>query len=471
MSGGRPRVGVIGLGPMGVGLATNFVRHGYHVVAYNRTGERALKLAADGELTGHVTAALSYRDFAAALGRPRRAVLLVDPEATADVLCEVARWLEPGDIVLEGGNAAHTDSIRRQDGLRAAGLRMLDVGIASGADGALDGISATVGGDAGAFAEVAADLAAVGTDVNGRTCCVHVGGDGTGHFVKMVHNGVEYTIMQLVAEVVQVLRVAAGVEPQRLGEALDGWDTDEFGSYLLRVAVDVLRHVDAATGLPFIDVVGDRAVQNGSGSRAGQSALALGTPATLFAASSFARAVAHDTELRSARRVRSPGAVPSRPDLVREARAALRAALLVTYGQAFRHVHAADREFGWRTDLAEVAHSWCGATIRSSWLRRIAESMSGEEMPSLLRHPLVDGQLRAAEPALRRLVGVSADIAVPSPCLSSALVHLDEINIRRSSGAIVQALRSRLGGSSYERTDRAGDFRLDWSSTKAERQV
>jgi len=460
-----PAVGIVGIGPMGANLARNFVRRGYHVVAYNRSVGRVAELAA--KLPGHVTAAESYRDLAATLPRPRKVVVLVDTRATGAVLGDLARWLEPGDVVMEGGNASHTDTVGRQRELRSAGLHLLDVGVASGVDGALDGISATVGGDEAAFASVAADLAAVGTTVNGRSCCVRVGGDGTGHFVKMVHNGVEYTFMQLLAELVDVLRAATDLPPSALGEAFDRWNAEDFRSYVLQVAVDVLRHVDTVTGLPFVDVVDDRAVQNGSGSRAGRSALALATPATLFAESSFARALSADTGMRQAWGIRtasSPGGI----DLLPAGKSAFQAALLVTYAQAFRHIHAANHEYGWNADLTEVAHSWCGATIRSAPLHRIASSAPDSGMSLLPADPEVRAELTAAEPGLRRVVEVAVATGVATPCLSAALAYLDGMRADRSSGAVVQALRSRLGGSVYRRTDRDGAFVLDWD-TKAER--
>jgi 6-phosphogluconate dehydrogenase len=369
---------------------------------------------------------------------------------------------------MEGGNADPSDTLDRHRHLRSSGARLLDVGVASGVDGALAGISASVGGDEDAFAAVAADLAAVSTTANGRSCCVRVGGGGTGHFVKMVHNGVEYTIMQLVAELVDVLRTAGGHSPEELGEALDRWNTDEFGSYVLQVAVDVLGHVDETTGRPFVDVVDDRAVQNGSGSRAGRSALALATPATLFAESSLARSLSCDVEMRQAfatHTTRTPA--PAAGDLLPAGRAAFHAALLLTYAQAFRHVHAANQAYGWCTDLAEVAHSWRGATIRSTALRHIAEAIPNEAIPLLPANPEVRAQLQSTVPGLRRVVAAAVAAGVSTPCSSAALAYYDGQRTPRSSGAVVQALRSRLGGSDYRRTDRAGDFVLNWE-TKVE---
>lgn len=467
MSGRRPQVGVVGLGPMGSALTRNFVARGFDVAVYNRTRARAEALAAEPGVGDHVTVALSLQDLAAALAPPRAVVVLVDTRATAAVLVDLEPWLAAGDVVLDAGNSAYADTIGRQSRLRS-GVHLLDVGLASGVDGAREGISATVGGDLEAYRQVEDVLTAVSTAVDGRSCCVRVGEDGAGHFVKTVHNGVEYSMMQLVAELVDVLRAATGVAPQDLAVALARWDVEEFDSFVLQVAVDVLRCVDGATDVPFVDVVDDRAVQNGSGSRAARSALSMGAAAGVFAESSFARVVSSDAGLRRAVAPRPeppPRAASVDPEvMLTAARSALRASLLVTYGQALRHLEVADRAHRWGMDLSAVVHSWSGATIRSAWLREVGIAVPRGELPLMLAHEAVAPPLGAAERSLRQVVTTAVSRGVAAPCLSSALAYLDGVHTRRSSGAVVQALRSRLGGSAHRRTDRPGTFRLDWET-------
>lgn len=458
------RVGVNGLGPMGANLALQLLATGHDVVLHNRTPERTAEVLAAASGPGTATGAASPAELVAALPRPRTVVVLVAPTGTGDVLDALGVLLDPGDTVVDGGNSPHEETGRRQEVFAGRGVALLGAGVASGVDGARRGLSATVGGDPDAYARVRPLLESVAARADGAPCCVYAGPGGAGHYVKTIHNGVEYAQMQIVAETVSWLRAATGLAPADLAGEFARWN-GEVRSYVVRTAVDVLARVDGETGAPFLDVVDDRAVQHGSGRRAVAGALELGMASTAFAEASLAWYLSGDRRLRSAATAHpAPPRVPDVADALDTARRALTASFLVVHAQAHRQLAAAvERRL--TDDPAAVLHSWRAACIRSASLDLVHRAATDGDGP-VLGAPEVVRETARHIGGWRSFVADAALRGVPVPCTGSVLAYLDGARTARSSGAVVQALRSRLGGNAHGRVDRPGSFRTDWTESR-----
>ncbi|MFE5406342.1 NAD(P)-binding domain-containing protein [Streptomyces sp. NPDC056580] len=463
---GPRHVGVVGLGPMGANLALNLVDTGHCVTLHNRTRGRTDEVLASVTRPDAATGADSLAALVASLPRPRTVVVLVAPTGTGEVLAGLRRLLDSGDTVVDGGNSPHEDTERRQAAFAQRDLGLLGAGVASGVDGARRGLSATLGGDPEVYAAVRPLLEAVAARVDGEPCCVYAGAAGAGHYVKTIHNGVEYAQMQLVAETVTWLRVATGLAPADLAAELDRWN-QELRSYVVQTAVDALARVDEETGAPFLDVVDDRAVQHGSGRRAAIGALDLEVASTAFSEASSAWYLSSDRQLRAAATAHPAphhrSVLPAR-DALRVGRHALAASLLVVHAQAHRQLAAAVERRGTAHPTA-VLHSWRAACIRSSSLdlvHRTAATRDGQ----VLGAPEVVRETARHTGGWRAFVADAVVRGVAVPCTASVLAYLDGARTARSSGAVVQALRSRLGGNPHGRVDRPGSFRTDWTEAR-----
>jgi 6-phosphogluconate dehydrogenase len=311
----KAQIGVTGLSVMGRNLARNLARHGFTVALHNRSPERTRSLIAEHGDEGTFVPSESMEDFVASLSRPRAVIVMVKAGAATDaVIAELVELLEPDDIVIDCGNTHFTDTIRREKDLAAKGLHFVGTGVSGGEEGALLGPSIMPGGSAQAYRTLGPIFESIAAQVEGTPCAVHVGPDGAGHFVKMVHNGIEYADMQLIAEAYDLLRSGLDAEPAQIAEIFREWNEGELESFLIEITADVLAHTDAATGRPFIDVVADRAEQKGTGRWTVQSALDLGVPITGIAEATFARSLSGHTEQRGpARRAFADAAVGADP--------------------------------------------------------------------------------------------------------------------------------------------------------------
>src|SRR3954462_7971512 len=342
------QIGVTGLATMGANLARNLARHGHQVVLHNRTQARtdALMAAHGGE--GDFVPTVTTKDFVRALQRPRSILIMVQAGAATDaVIDELVPLLDEGDIVIDGGNARYQDTQRRTAALAERGLHFVGTGVSGGEEGALNGPSIMPGGSDESYAIVGPMLESIAAVVDGTPCCTHVGTDGAGHFVKMVHNGIEYADMQLIAEAYDLLRRRLGLSPKEIGDVFAGWNEGDLESYLVEITADVLRHVDAATGQPFVDVVLDEAEQKGTGRWTVQSALDLGIPVSGIAEAVFARALSGHREQRAAAQKVLPGParereeqVDDRDAFIESVRQALYASKVVAYAQGFDQITA-----------------------------------------------------------------------------------------------------------------------------------
>jgi 6-phosphogluconate dehydrogenase len=468
-------IGVTGLATMGRNLARNLARHGFTVAVHNRTGARTEQLVREHGDEGAFRPAATIEEFVGSLERPRRAIIMVKAgEPTDAVIEELTSHMEAGDVIVDGGNAHFQDTRRREAALRERGLHYVGAGISGGEEGALNGPSIMPGGEAEAYKAVGPQLEAIAAKVDGAPCCVHVGPDGAGHFVKMVHNGIEYADMQLIGESYDLLRQALGLTPAQLAEIFREWNSGDLESYLIEITAEVLGHTDAATGRPFVDVVVDQAEQKGTGRWTVQSALDLGVPVTGIAEAVFARSLSgHPEQREAARALPGPHGSSSLEDLAEDVRRALYASKIVAYAQGFDQIAAANGQYGWDIDLGAMAEIWRGGCIiRARFLDRIKEAYEADPaLPTLLADPTFTEALADAQDSWRRVVATAAAIGVPTPGFSSALAYYDALRRERLPAALVQGLRDFFGAHTYQRADREGTFHTDWSGDRTEEQA
>jgi 6-phosphogluconate dehydrogenase len=464
-------LGVTGLATMGANLARNMARNGFPVAVHNRTESRTRELldhhGDDGELVG----TFSTGEFVAALARPRRILVMVKAGPPVDaVLEELAGHLDEGDLLIDGGNSFFEDTVRRERDLAARGLRFLGTGVSGGEEGALWGPSIMPGGSPDAYGMVEQVLTRIAAQVDGVPCCRLVGPGGAGHYVKMVHNGIEYADMQLIAEAYDLLGRGAGMGAGELAEVFEGWNAGDLDSFLIEITAKVLRQVDAATGRPLVDVILDQAEQKGTGRWTVQSALELGVPVTGITEAVFARVLSSQKEQRAAAAEVLPGPSGRLPEGRRDAfvddvRDALYASKVVAYAQGFEQIAAAAEANGWDVELGGLATIWRGGCIiRARFLDRIREAY---EADSGLRNLLFAGYFRdavaQAQDAWRRVVASAVELGIATPAFASSLAYYDGFRRERGPANLLQAQRDFFGAHTYRRTDRPGSFHTRWS--------
>jgi 6-phosphogluconate dehydrogenase len=467
------QIGVTGLGVMGRNLARNFARHGYPVALHNRTASRVTDIVTAFGDEGPFVATQNPQDFVAALERPRRLIIMVNAGAATDaVIDEFAPLLEPGDMIIDGGNAHFHDTRRREAKLRQQALHFVGMGVSGGEEGALYGPSIMPGGSQESYQALGPMLETIAAHVDGTPCCMHIGPDGAGHFVKMVHNGIEYADMQLIAEAYDLLRHAIGQQPAQIAETFRTWNAGRLNSYLIEITAEVLAHTDAATGKPFVDVVLDQAEQKGTGRWTVQDALDLGVPVSGIAEAVFARALSGHADLRRAAR-QLPGPKPTATqaeEFADQVEQALYASKLVSYAQGWHMIDVGSREYDWNIDLGRTAVIWRGGCIiRAKFLDRIrAAYQANPELPTLLADEEFGKDLAAAQDAWREVIATAVRLGIPVPGFSAALSYYDALRAERLPAALVQGLRDFFGAHTYRRTDRDGVFHTLWSQDRSE---
>jgi 6-phosphogluconate dehydrogenase len=468
----QAQIGVTGLAVMGRNLARNFARHGYSVAVHNRTEGRTRSLVENFSSEGTFVPAYSAQEFVNSLERPRRVVVMVKAgEPTDAVIDEFAPLLEPGDMIVDAGNAHFADTRRREAALRAKGIHFVGSGVSGGEEGALHGPSIMPGGSPESYASLGPMLEDISAKVDGEPCCTHIGPDGAGHFVKMVHNGIEYSDMQLIAEAYDLLRNALGLAPAEIAEVLRTWNTGRLNSYLIEITVEVLSHIDAKTGKPFVDIVADQAEQKGTGRWTVQIALDLGSPVSGIAEAVFARSLSGSADLRGAARglVGPTGkkltgsAAESFADDVEQA---LYAAKVVAYAQGFNQIQAGSAEYGWNIDLASLATIWRGGCIiRAEFLNDIRSAYTADpKLPTLLTDSGFASSVAGAQDSWRNVVSTAAQLGIPAPGLSTALSYYDGLRAARLPAALIQGQRDFFGAHTYRRVDTEGTFHTLWAT-------
>ncbi|WP_343710062.1 NADP-dependent phosphogluconate dehydrogenase, partial [Mycobacterium sp.] len=426
------QIGVTGLAVMGSNIARNFARHGYTVALHNRSVAKTDALLAGHGSEGTFVRCATIPEFLAALQKPRRVLIMVKAgEATDAVIGELADAMDEGDIIIDGGNALYTDTIRREQAMAQRGLHFVGAGISGGEEGALNGPSIMPGGPAESYRSVGPMLEEIAAHVDGVPCCTHIGPDGSGHFVKMVHNGIEYSDMQLIGEAYQLLRDGLGMTAPQIAGIFTDWNRGELDSYLVEITAEVLRQVDAKTGRPLVDVILDEAEQKGTGRWTVKSALDLGVPVTGIAEAVFARALSGSTDRRKAATGLASGRLGEPPDdpdgFTEDVRQALYASKIVAYSQGFNQIQAGSAEYGWDITLGDLATIWRGGCIiRAKFLNHIKDAFDEDpDLPTLIVAPYFRSAIEAAIDSWRRVVVTATQLGIPIPGFSSALSYYD----------------------------------------------
>jgi 6-phosphogluconate dehydrogenase len=464
-------VGVAGLAVMGSNLARNLAsRKGNVVAVYNRTQARTDTLIDEHGADGDFVPSTTIEEFAASLRTPRTAIIMVQAGPGTDtVIDQLAAVFEPGDIIVDGGNADFHDTIRREKKLREQGLHFVGTGISGGEEGALHGPSIMPGGSAESYETLGPILASIAAEAEGEPCVTHVGTDGAGHFVKMVHNGIEYADMQLIGEAYDLLRTVGGHEPAALADVFDEWNSGDLKSYLIEITAQLLRHTDAETGKPFIDVVLDQAGQKGTGVWTVQNALDLGVPVGGIAEAVFARSVSsHPAQRQAVRAIAPARPAPSEvgDSFEDDVRAALYASKVVAYAQGFDAIIAGAEKYGWDIDKGAIAKIWrAGCIIRAQFLNRIVEAYERNPgLRTLLEDPYFAEAVSDGTAAWRRVVSAAALSGIPAPGFSAALSYYDSLSAERLPAALIQAQRDFFGAHGFERIDADGAHHGPWGS-------
>ena len=468
-------IGVVGLAVMGSNLARNLAsREGNTVAVYNRTWEKTETLLAEHPEAGFV-ATKDYKEFAAALQKPRTALIMVKAGRGTDaVIDELVQVFEPGDIIVDGGNALFTDTMRREKAVRETGINFVGAGISGGEEGALLGPSIMPGGSAEAWVTLKPILESIAAVAEGEPCVTHVGTDGAGHFVKMIHNGIEYADMQLIAEAYDLLRRVGGLSPAEIADVFAEWNTGELESYLIEITAEVLRQVDATTGKPLVDVILDQAGAKGTGAWTVQTALDLGVPVSGIAEAVFARSLSSNPAQRAAASSLPGGAenwtVSDRDAFIEDVRRALYASKIIAYSQGFDAIVAGAEEFDWDIKKGEIAKIWrAGCIIRARFLNRITEAYAADPtLVALVTAPYFADAVSGSLPSWRRIVAGAALAGIPTPAFASSLSYFDGLRAERLPAALIQGQRDFFGAHTYQRIDREGTFHTDWSGDRTE---
>ena len=380
-------------------------------------------------------------------------------------------------MLIDAGNAHFADTRRREAALKERGLHFVGCGVSGGEEGALLGPSIMPGGSAWAYERLGPLFESIAAQVDGAPCCVHVGPDGAGHFVKMVHNGIEYADMQLIAEAYDLLRQGLGATPAEIAEIFRGWNSGDLESYLIEITANVLSQVDARTGGALVDVILDQAEQKGTGRWTVQNALELGVPITGIAEATFARSLSGHAGQRAAAAAAFGSGITNagwakadRDAFVEDVRAALYASKVVAYAQGFDHIAAGSKEYGWGIDPGSTAKIWRGGCIiRARFLNRIADAYAeNPELPSLLVAPYFAEAVSGGLESWRRVVVAAATAGVATPAFSSSLAYYDGLRRDRLPAALIQGLRDYFGAHTYRRVDAEGSFHIRWSEARDE---
>jgi 6-phosphogluconate dehydrogenase len=461
-------MGVVGLATMGMNLARNLAGHGVRVAVYNRTRQRTEEFMNAYGNEGDFRPAFSFEELARILKPPRAILVMVKAGAPVDdSIGELVNVLEQGDTIIDGGNSFFQDTQRRAAAVEKLGMGFIGSGVSGGEEGALHGPSLMPGGTHQSYARVEEMWTAISAKVGGVPCCTYIGPDGAGHFVKMVHNGIEYADIKLIAESYDLLRNALGLQADELASIFREWNNGRLQSYLIEITSHVLAKHDDGSGHSLVDAIEDEAEQKGTGRWTSQSALELGVPLTGITEAVFARMLSSQKaqRVRASEVLAGPRSSKADRSLVEDVQEALYASKIVAYAQGFEHLAAGPREYRWNLDLGSLATIWRGGCIiRAQFLDRIKEAYEeSPELPSLMLAPFFQKALADAQPAWRRVVKTAVDQGVPIPAFASSLAYYDGYRRSRGSANLIQGLRDYFGAHTYHRTDREGAFHTRWA--------
>jgi 6-phosphogluconate dehydrogenase len=485
-------IGLVGLAVMGQNLALNIADHGFRISVYNRTTEKTTKfIAANPDTPGTLLGATTLQEFVQSLSKPRKVILLVKAGAPTDaVIDSLVPLLEAGDIIVDGGNAKWTDTIRREKTLREKGLRFIGSGVSGGEAGARFGPALMPGGDPDAYRQLEPVWNAIAAKVDARSgrplpegkpgrpvvggvpCATYIGPDGAGHYVKMVHNGIEYGDMQMICEAYDLMRGLLGLNAAEIGAVFTEWNKGTLDSYLIEITADILRQKDPVTKKrALVDVILDTAGQKGTGKWTSVNALDMGVPAPTVAEAVFARCLSAIKEERVAasKILKGPGArkyTGAKKALIQAIHDALYCSKICSYAQGFQLMREAQKEYGWKLNFGSIAQIWRGGCIiRAVFLQKITEAYGrNPELANLLLDPYFTKTVRNAQANWRTVVALAAQYGIPAPTFGSALSYYDGYRAARLPANLLQGQRDYFGAHTYERVDqpRGKFFHIDW---------
>ena len=465
-------IGLIGLAVMGQNLVLNMADHGFRVAVFNRTTSKVDDFISGPAKDTTIIGTHSMEELVESLAKPRRVMLMVKAGEVVDSFIELLLpLLEPGDVIIDGGNSHFPDTTRRTAYLKEKGLRYIGTGVSGGEEGARFGPSIMPGGDPEAWPLVKDIFQAISAKVDDQPCCQWVGQDGAGHFVKMVHNGIEYGDMQLICEAYSLMENVLGMSCDQMHEVFKEWNTGVLDSYLIDITKDILAMKDE-DGEPLVDKILDTAGQKGTGKWTGISALDLGVPLTLIGESVFARVLSSlkDERVRASailgQRLKVSQSV-DKTEMIDALRDALYASKIISYAQGFMLMKEAAKEYGWDLNYGEIALMWRGGCIiRSTFLGNIKEAYDNDPaLENLALDSFFTDALKTAEAGWRKAVVLAVENGIPAPAFSSALAYFDGYRSERLPANLLQAQRDYFGAHTYERLDseRGEFFHTDWT--------
>ncbi len=466
-------IGLIGLAVMGENLVLNMESHGFTVAVFNRTTSKVDAFLAGRAQGKKIIGAHSVQELVAALEPPRKIMIMVKAGSAVDeVINELVPLLTKGDILIDGGNSHFPDSTRRTQELKAKGFRFVGTGVSGGEEGALKGPSIMPGGDPGGWPHVKPIFQAIAAKVaDGTPCCDWVGPEGAGHFVKMVHNGIEYGDMQLICEAYHLLRELLGMEPAELHDVFDRWNKGPLDSYLIEITRDILGYVDPETKRAMVDLILDAAGQKGTGKWTVITACDLGVPLTLIGEAVFARCLSaqKDERVAASKALKGPSARPrlDKNSMIEAIEHALYASKIISYAQGYALLDAMGRESSWEINKGGVALMWRGGCIiRSAFLGKIKEAFDRDpKLTNLLLDPYFRGELERCQDGWRRAAAAAVSHGIPAPAMTAALAYYDGYRCERLPANLLQAQRDYFGAHTYERVDqpRGRFFHTNWT--------
>lgn len=466
---GKNQIGVIGLAVMGKNLALNIESRGFRVSVYNRSREKTDELVA--EAAGkNLTGLYSAEDFVNSLESPRKIIIMVKAgKPVDDTIAQLKPYLSQGDIIIDGGNSFFPDTIRRSRELEAQGFRFIGTGISGGEEGALKGPAIMPGGNKEAYGMVENILTAISAKVQGDPCCTYIGSDGAGHYVKMVHNGIEYGDMQLICEAYLLLKNILSLSEKELHEVFTQWNKGELDSYLIEITADIFSKYDDETGKPMVDIILDRAGQKGTGKWTSQSALDLGIPVQTITEAVYARCISalKNERVYASAILKGPAAGVKAEDksaFIESVRKALYASKICSYAQGFALLRAAAAEYGWDLNYGNIAMIFRGGCIiRAQFLNKIKEAYDrNPDIPNLMLDAYFKDILENYQEDWRKVICAAVSSGLPVPAFTSALSYFDSYRSEFLPANLLQAQRDYFGAHTYERVDREGIFHHKW---------
>ncbi|MGD6944434.1 NADP-dependent phosphogluconate dehydrogenase [Cytobacillus gottheilii] len=465
----KSQFGVIGLAVMGKNLAMNIESRGYTVSVYNRSSEKTDEMLREVE-GRQFTGTYSMEEFVGSLEKPRKIMLMVKAGGPTDATIEQLKpLLDKGDILIDGGNTFFADTQRRNQELSELGIHFIGTGVSGGEEGALKGPSIMPGGQKEAYELVAPIFKDISAKVNGEPCTTYIGPDGAGHYVKMVHNGIEYGDMQLISEAYFLLKNVLGLNADELHEVFADWNKGELDSYLIEITADIFTKKDEETGKPLVDVILDTAGQKGTGKWTSQSALDLGVPLPIITESVFARFISAMKEERvhASQILSGPEKQEFKGDkkaFIESVRKALYMSKICSYAQGFAQMRAASEEYNWDLQYGEIAMIFRGGCIiRAQFLQKIKDAYDREAgLKNLLLDPYFKEIVEGYQSATREIIGVAIQNGIPVPSFSAALAYYDSYRTETLPANLLQAQRDYFGAHTYQRVDKEGVFHTNW---------